>query len=270
MNRLLSCTAVAALLALPNCGGGSKDQEAKAPSVEPPAQTAMAPTTPAAVPTGPSSDQSPLAAGDTSSTTTSPGSTTGTGSATSGGSTTGTGATSTSGSTTGSGTTSTSGSGIGGGAAATSVTDDQILQALHTANSGEIEQAKLAQQKSKNAQVKHFASMMVKDHTDADHKGQDVAKKTHLSPSPSAVSTTLESDAKQMTSSLSSRTGAQFDRAYIDAQVKQHQALLDVIDSQLLPNAKTPEVKSLVQTMRPKVQSHLKEAQDIQRKLAGS
>jgi putative membrane protein len=174
-----------------------------------------------------------------------------------------------SGSSTGAASSGATASGIGGGATAVSG-DDQILQVLHTANAGEIEQAKLAQQKSKNSQVKHFAAMMVKDHTDADHKGQDVGKKAHVTPSSSSVSTSLESDAKQMTSSMSSRTGAEFDRAYIDAQVKEHQSLLDLIDAQLAPNAKAPEVKSFVQAVRTKVQSHLKEAQDIQHKLASS
>jgi putative membrane protein len=150
------------------------------------------------------------------------------------------------------------------------MTDQEILQVLHTANTGEIEQAKLAQHKSKNAQVKHFASMMVKDHTDADRKGQDVAVKMHSTPAPSSLSTRLESDARQMTSTMSTQTGAEFDRSYVDAQVKEHQQLLDLIDTQLLPNAKSGDLKNVIQTVRPKVQSHLKEAQDIQRTLAGS
>jgi len=111
---------------------------------------------------------------------------------------------------------------------------------------------------------------MIKDHTDADHKGKGVAKKVGISPSPSSMSTTLESDAKQHTSTMSSRTGGDFDKAYIGAQVTEHQAVLDLIDTQLLPHAEAAEVKSFVQAVRSKVESHLKEAQDIQRKLGGS
>jgi putative membrane protein len=150
---------------------------------------------------------------------------------------------------------------------AASLGDDQILHVLHTANAGEIEQGKLAQQKAKNARVKRFAAMMVKDHTDADNKARDVAKKAKVSMTPSDVSKNLESEAKQMTSSMSSQKGTEFDRAYIDAQVKEHQAVLDLIDKQLLPNAKSEEVKSLLQTLRPKIEGHLKEAQDIQKNL---
>ncbi|HEY3593253.1 MAG TPA: DUF4142 domain-containing protein [Polyangiaceae bacterium] len=147
------------------------------------------------------------------------------------------------------------------------LTDAQILHVLHTANAGEIEQAKLAEKKTKNAHVKKFAMMMVKDHGDADKKGAGIAKKIKVSPESNDVSAKLEGDAKQLTSSMSSETGASFDRSYIDAQVKEHQAVLDTIDHRLLPNAKSDDVKTLLQAVRSKVDSHLKEATDIRREL---
>lgn len=244
MNRILSCAALIALVYGAGCGGSNDQQQAKAPSVEPPEQNSIsANTTPAAVPSGPSSDQSPLAAGEPPAATTA-------------------------GSSPGANSDMFPGGAIGGGlpSAEVSLTDDQILQALHTANAGEIEQAKIARQKSKNTQVKHFAGMMIKDHTDADRKGQDVARKAQLSPTPSSVSTRLETDASQLTNSLTSQTGADFDRAYIDAQVVEHQAVLDTIDTDLIPNAKSPEVKKLLASVRSKVESHLNEAKKIQTK----
>jgi putative membrane protein len=154
------------------------------------------------------------------------------------------------------------------GASPTStLSDDQIFGVLHTANVGEIEQARLAQKQAKNARVKQFAGMMIKDHSDADKKGTDVAKKTKASPAPSDVSRNLESDAKQLTSAMSSQKGSDFDRSYIDAQVKEHQGVLDLIDKQLLPNAQSAELKSLLQSLRPKIEGHLREAQDIQKAL---
>src|SRR4051794_15386190 len=74
-----------------------------------------------------------------------------------------------------------------GSASKSSLSDDQILHVLHTANAGEIEQGKLAQQRAKNARVKSFAAMMVKDHSDADKKGNEVAKKAKASPSSNDV-----------------------------------------------------------------------------------
>jgi putative membrane protein len=144
------------------------------------------------------------------------------------------------------------------------LTDEQILQIIHVANQGEIEQARLAQSKSKNPRVKKLAAMMIKDHTAADAKGMAVAKKGSLTPAPSATSTTLESEAKSVTSTLSSQSGADFDRDYVDIQVKEHQAVLDMIDQKLLPNAKNPNLIAFLNEVRPKIAKHLQHAQDLQ------
>jgi putative membrane protein len=154
-----------------------------------------------------------------------------------------------------------------GGSPSSPLNDDQILHVLHTANGGEIEQARMAQKQAKNARVKQFAAMMIKDHSDADKKGNDVAKKSNASPTANDVSRNLESEAKQMTSAMSNQKGSDFDRSYMDAQVKEHQAVLDLIDKQLLPNAKSADVKSMLQALRPKIEGHLKEAQEIQKAL---
>jgi putative membrane protein len=156
-----------------------------------------------------------------------------------------------------------------GGTNATALADAQILFILQTANAGEMEQARLAQQKAKNGRVKRFAAMMLKDHGDADEKGRDVAKKARVTPAPSDVSRSLETDAKQMTSRMSTQREAEFDQTYIEAQVKEHQALLDLIDRQMLPGAQTSEVREMLTTLRPKIDGHLKEAMDIQKGLSG-
>ncbi|WP_394845895.1 DUF4142 domain-containing protein [Pendulispora brunnea] len=146
------------------------------------------------------------------------------------------------------------------------LTDDQILQVTHVANMGEVEQGKIAQQKAKDPRVKRFAAMMVKDHSDADMKGTELASRTSLSPSESSTSTMLKSDSDASVQRLKQGTG-DFDRAYIDAQVNAHRTVLDTIDNKLLPNAKNSELRSMLQTVRAKVEGHLKQAQDIQSSL---
>ncbi len=148
------------------------------------------------------------------------------------------------------------------------LTDDQILEITHVANTGEIEQAKLAQTKSKDARVKKLAAMMIKDHSAADTKGVTLAKKDNFSPSSSAVSTSIESDANDKTSMLKGQTGTDFDKSYVDTQIKEHQAVLDTIDQKLLPNAKNADVKAYLTEVRSKVSMHLQHAQMLQTDLA--
>ena len=149
-------------------------------------------------------------------------------------------------------------------AANTALTDAQILQITHTANAGEIAQAKLARDKSKDVRVKKLALMMLSDHSDADAKGADLAKKENLVLAESPVSSSVKSDGDATLDDLRSRSGREFDKAYVDAQVKEHQAVLDAIDDKLLPNAKDSDVRSFVSTLRPKLAEHLKHARMLQ------
>jgi putative membrane protein len=151
----------------------------------------------------------------------------------------------------------------------TSLSDDQILYVLHAANLAEMDQARMAQKKAKNGRVKRFAGMMLKDHGEADAKGNDVAKKVNASLAPSETSKRLESDAKQVSSNIATPKGADFDRAYIDGQVKEHRALLEAIDREFLPAVRSSDLKELLQTVRASVDNHLKEAEQIQKGLGG-
>lgn len=179
-----------------------------------------------------------------------------------------TGATGTTGATGATGTGSTAGS--AGATPAVTLTDDQILQVLHVANLGEIDQAKHEQAKGKDAKVKAFAAMMVKDHTAADTKGTELAKQAKLTPSDNPVSTQIKTDGDKTMEQLKAQTGADLDRAYMDAQVKEHQAVLDTIDTKLMPNAKDANLKAMLTEVRPKIEAHLKAAQDLQKTLGGA
>ena len=98
------------------------------------------------------------------------------------------------------------------------LTDGQILDITHTANIGEIEQARVALTRSKDARVRSLAQMMVQDHSQADKKGMVLAKKENLERSPSAASQSLESDAQSTTGTLRADPAADFDKSYVDAQ----------------------------------------------------
>jgi putative membrane protein len=148
------------------------------------------------------------------------------------------------------------------------LTDDQILYVLHAANLAEMDQARMAQKKAKNARVKRFADAMLKDHGEADGHGNDVAKKVQASLAPSQTSNRLEGDAKLLTTNIAAEKEKNFDRTYMDAQVKEHRAVLDAIDRELLPAVRSADVKDLVQSVRTKVQGHLQEAEQIQKGLS--
>ena len=91
-----------------------------------------------------------------------------------------------------------------------------------------------------------------------------------MSPSDNAVAMQLKSDAQSTMDSLKTMSGADFDKAYMDSQVKMHQQVLDLIDNKLIPAAKDADLKTELQTIRPKIAEHLKMATEIQASLSAS
>jgi putative membrane protein len=138
--------------------------------------------------------------------------------------------------------------------------DAQIAAVTEAANVAEIAQAKLAQAKSKDAGVKRFAAMMITHHGQAKQKQAALKLKTE----ESGLSTALQSDAEATRDALNADTGADFDKAYIAAQIKGHQKVLDTINDQLLPNVKDERLKAYLLEIKPTVEQHLKQAKQLQ------
>jgi putative membrane protein len=140
------------------------------------------------------------------------------------------------------------------------LSDEQIAAVTDAANTAEIEQAKLAESKSKDAGVKRFAAMMIAHHGAAKQK----QAKLKITPADSSVSTGLQADAASTLDTLKADKGKDFDKAYIAAQVDGHQKVLDTINDKLLPNVKNAELKAYLDEIKPRVEQHLKEAKQLQ------
>src|SRR5450432_477002 len=140
--------------------------------------------------------------------------------------------------------------------------DEQIAAITDAANSTEIEQGKTARLKSKDPDVLKFAAKMIAAHEEA-KKNQDKLK---LPTAESMLGNALSTSPSLM-NTLKSADGQDFDRAYIDAQVDQHQKLLDALNDKLIPSVKNPDLKAYLNHIQPHVARHLKEAQEIQHSL---
>jgi putative membrane protein len=146
---------------------------------------------------------------------------------------------------------------------ASSFHDADIAAVLGTVNQGEVDEAQLAIGKSKSADVRKFAQHMAADHRDMIRKDKALLSRIHVTPSDNVVSNQLKSDGRGELAALQGDTGRDFDRAYMDAQVKGHHHALELID-QMLPNMQNGDFKTAIQGARAKVEHHLQEAERIQ------
>jgi putative membrane protein len=152
--------------------------------------------------------------------------------------------------------------------AAAQLNDAQIAKITDAVDSGEVEQAQLAATKAKNARVKKFANQMIAQHTQSKQKNAQLAKKANITPAESSAYGALQTKSSQVLEGLKQADAASFDSLYINAQVQQHQEVLDMLNGQLIPAASNPELKAQLEKAHAMVQKHLSDAKDIQQSLS--
>jgi putative membrane protein len=145
--------------------------------------------------------------------------------------------------------------------------DAQIAAIVVTANQVDIDAGKLAQSRSGNKEVKEFAQRMITDHTGVNKAATELVTKLKVKPEANATSKSLKSGGDETLKRLKTLKGADFDKAYVDNEVKYHQTVLDALDKTLIPSAKNEELKALLVKVRPAFVAHLEHAKHIQASL---
>lgn len=150
------------------------------------------------------------------------------------------------------------------------LTDANVAAVLSVADSGEILPSQAAQQQAQNAQVKQYAQMMVTEHGMLEDSLRALTQRLGVTPAPNAMSQQMRAQADSAMQALQGQTGANFDRAYMQWMVTSHQATLTALDTQLIPAIQNAEMRTAVQQqVRPRVEQHLQQAQQIQSSLGG-
>ncbi len=145
--------------------------------------------------------------------------------------------------------------------------DAQIAAIVVTANQVDIDAGKLAESKADNAQVKAFGRQMVTDHSGVNKQATELVTKLGVKPEDNATAQSLKSGGADNVKTLSSLSGAAFDKAYIDHEVAYHQQVLDAVDKTLIPSAQNAELKALLEKVRPAFVAHLEHAKQVQQSL---
>ena len=149
------------------------------------------------------------------------------------------------------------------------LTDPEIASVAVTANQTDINYAKIAKVKSKNADVLSFAKTMAADHQAVIDQAVALVTKLKVTPKDNAVSKSLVAGGEKTSKLLNSKTGDAFNKAYIDNEVTYHKAVISTIENVLIPQAQNAELKALLQKVIPAFKAHLEHAEMIQKKFAG-
>jgi putative membrane protein len=144
--------------------------------------------------------------------------------------------------------------------------DANIFALLDEANAADSAAGAIAVTKATSSEVREFARRMTRDHHQLRAQGAALAKKLNITPAaPSDDPVT--SMAQNETNTLNSTAkGKDFDKAYIDAEVDAHKAVLDLA-TKSAGQTQNSELKNLIQKAAPVVQGHLTKAESIQKTL---
>jgi putative membrane protein len=125
----------------------------------------------------------------------------------------------------------------------------------------EVELGQIAQTKAANPEVKNFARMMVEDHTKANTELKSLAAKKNIT-----LPTTMNSGNQATLTELQNLVGADFDREYVAAMVDNHEADVQLFESQAADDS-DPDAKAFAAKTLPTLRKHLEMIKAIQAKM---
>ncbi|WP_213285530.1 DUF4142 domain-containing protein [Bradyrhizobium sp. sGM-13] len=144
-------------------------------------------------------------------------------------------------------------------------TNQPDLAFIHAATASgiaEVEFGKLAAQKASGRAVKEFAQRMIRDHGAANDRLSALAKAGGIAPADRP-----NEEHKAMRVRLEQSDGAQFDHAYIQGQIIEHQKAAQLLQYEI-GSGENAELKNFASDVLPTVLSHLRMAQAIAMEMA--
>ncbi len=136
-------------------------------------------------------------------------------------------------------------------------TDAKVAGVASVSNMSEIQPSQLALTKAQNAGVRQFAQRMIDEHVRLEQAMQAMLKQKGVAPEHNGYSYQVHQNLGPMLRELSAASGRDFDRLYMSHQVGSHMQTLHALDTSLIPQAKDPQMKAMLQQqVRPAVADH--------------
>jgi len=140
---------------------------------------------------------------------------------------------------------------------ALAASSDDFVDAATEAGIAEVVTGNLALEKSQNAEIKTFAQQMVTDHTKANQKLGDIARKLDISVPDEAA---LTDKVKKMILEWREES---FDKSYVNNQVDAHEKAVELFKKEAASSDKA-ELKSFASETLPTLEHHLEQAKALQ------
>lgn len=130
------------------------------------------------------------------------------------------------------------------------LTDAEFVTKAASGGLFEVESSKLAKDAGSSAEVKKFAERMVTDHEKANAELKEAAKKANLD-----MPAKMTDDHQKLLDKVKAAKGAEFDKAYMAAQVTAHDEAVALFTN-AAKNVKDPGLKAFAEKTLPVIKEH--------------
>ena len=144
--------------------------------------------------------------------------------------------------------------------------DPTIVAIFDAANTADMETGQLAAERGSTKEVRDFGAMLVHDHRIVRQEGRDLAAQLGVTPTPPADDASAMAHADAM-ATLRSKTGIEFDKAFLDHEVRFHEDVISALQSTLVPAIENGEVKAFVVKVVPAFDAHRIAAANLRKTL---
>lgn len=141
--------------------------------------------------------------------------------------------------------------------------EDDAEFAVEAADDGklEVELGTLAATKASSPEVKQYGQMMVDDHMKANEELKALAQQKNIT-----LPAALGAENQRTYENISTKTGAEFDKEYIDQMVKDHREVIEDFEEQA-EEGNDAEIKAWASGKLTTLRHHLEEAERLQQTL---
>lgn len=144
--------------------------------------------------------------------------------------------------------------------------DATILAIFDQANAVDISTGWLGAKYGQSKEIRDLGKMVATDHIAVQQMGRELANKLNIIPTPPDNDASAADHAKTV-ALLQSKSGAEFDKAYLQHEIAFHQSVIDAVKGTLLPAIGNAEFISLIKKVLPGFEHHLTETKAVAKKL---
>lgn len=139
-------------------------------------------------------------------------------------------------------------------------TDAEIVAAVAAAQETE-DELRLVREKSKSARVDRLATQMLMDQRELTSGQASLARK--IPAQQSDMSSRAADARRQVTDAVGAPGSGTYDRHFLDAEMAYCRTMLQLLDTEMIPSARSSDLKQYLQNFRSKTASRLLQAQEI-------